>query len=296
MVLENITTEFHDDWNNLKQHNQIIEPTFQFHLPNGQSISFKTGFNTFKQPNLATITNIPLQIGWQSKIAQYTLKAAGGVDIFNRLPPALNLNIQVDRPIFIHLTPKNKLKSALFVSALIEEGPYKASAKSLERQIISWRSGLNVYWQIRPHTSFFSLYRIGFYNDGNFEQQSFSRLEHKIGQFYVAANLFTWRYNKDRQEISGYFSPKNFLVYNAEIGWEGNIFKFLRCKFNTTLGQQKLNNQITIGNNYQTSCTAKISPNISLDIGYAFGNVSNLSSGQNPYNNRSLTGQLQVKF
>ncbi|HYW19847.1 MAG TPA: hypothetical protein VE956_11150 [Nodularia sp. (in: cyanobacteria)] len=296
LVLESIQTGFRSDLSNFQQTNQIIEPVFEFRWLNGEKITFKTGFNTFNQPKVESVTNIPFQVGWEGKTGKYTIKAAAGIDIFNRLPIALNFNAQIDRPIFVNLTPKYQLKSGLFLSAIVEQGAYKTSAKTLESQITALRSGLNAYWQIDPKTSFFSLYRVGFYNDDNFEQQSFSRLEHKSGQFWFAANLFAWKYASDRQDISGYFSPHDFLVYNGEIGWEGDIFSFLSCRLSTTLGRQLLNGKITGGNSYQTRCTAKISPKIDLDFGYNFSNVRNLDTGASPYNNKTFTGQLQIKF
>jgi hypothetical protein len=137
---------------------------------------------------------------------------------------------------------------------------------------------------------------VGLYNDGNFEQQAFNRLEHKWGEFWFAANLFAWKYTNDREEISGYFSPGSFLVYNGEIGWGKDIFPFLNCRLNTTLGRQILNGNKTGDNSYQSRCTAKISPNLDLDFGYGFSNVRNLMTGDSLYGNKTITGQLKIKF
>ncbi|MBW4683301.1 MAG: hypothetical protein KME19_24920 [Microcoleus vaginatus WJT46-NPBG5] len=293
-VLENLQLDFRDDKDNFGQHNQIIEPTFQFGLQNGQKIRFKTGWNTFDQSYKDDITNIPLQIGWEGKIGTYNLRVAGGVDLFSRLPTALNFNAQVDKPIFINLSESGKLDSGLFLSGILEQGPYKFNAQTLENLITAWRFGPNAYWQIDRYTSFFSLYRFGFYNDGNYEQQSFSRLERKIGQFFVAANLFTWSYENDPQ--NGYFSPPDFLVYNGEVGWEGDIFKFLKCRLFANLGKQRLNGKIDDASTYQARCTTQISPNVEVDLGYGYSNVRNAATGDSAYNNGSLTGQLRVKF
>lgn len=296
LILESMQTDFRRDLDNFQQHNQIIEPTFQFRLPNNQIIRLRTGFNTFERLGIETVTNIPFQIGWEGKIGKYTVQAAGGVDLFNRLPAALNFRAQVDRPVFINLDKKYQLESGLFTSVIVERGPYKANAQTLENEISAWRLGPNVYWQIDRNTSFFSLYRWGLFNDGNYEQQSFTRLERKLGSFFVAANFFTWRFESDRQESGGYFSPPDFLVYNGEIGWEGDIFEFLRCRVNTTLGRQRLRGDISGGNSYQARCTVKFSDNAELDLGYGFSNVRNLDTGDSPYNNRSLTGQLRIKL
>jgi hypothetical protein len=153
-----------------------------------------------------------------------------------------------------------------------------------------------LYWQIDPKTYLFSLLRLGNYNDGNFEQQSFTRLERKVGEFFVAANLFNWSYTNDVQETSGYFSPPDFIVYTGEVGWEGPIFDFLRCRVTASLGQQRLNGNFDNANNYEGRCTTKISPTVDADFGYTFSNVQNRQTGGSAYNNQSFTGVLRVKF
>ena len=140
----------------------------------------------------------------------------------------------------------------------------------------------------------FSLFRFGNYNDGNSEQQSFSRLERKFGQFSIAANLFNWSYQHDYEKRSGSFSPPDFLVYNAEVAWQGDIFKFLRCRISGNLGKQRLLGKVDNANNYQALCTVKMSPKIEADIGYSYSNVKNRDEpGGSIYNNRSITGQLR---
>ncbi|MBD1832052.1 hypothetical protein H6F61_04955 [Cyanobacteria bacterium FACHB-472] len=286
-VIENIQIDFRNDTDNFGQRNQFIEPTAQFRLMNGNIIRLKTGFNSFEQKGVESITNIPIQVGWEGKIDQLTVQTAVGVDLFNRLPTALNFNTKVDVPIGQNVT----------LSGAVEQGPYKFNAQTLENQITAWRYGPNLYWQIDRNTSLFSLLRFGSYNDGNFEQQSFSRLERKFGQFSVAANLFNWSYTRDREQQSGYFSPSDFLVYNAELAWEGDVFDFLSCRLAATLGQQRLRGKFDNANTYQARCTAKLSPNLEADLGYAFSNVQNREAGAgSSYNNNSLTGQLRVKF
>jgi hypothetical protein len=295
-VLESVQTGFRKDMNSSQQENQIIEPVFQFRLFNGEKIKLKTAFNKLSQPKFAPLTNIPLQLGWEGKTGKYNIKLGAGIDLFNRLPMALNFNAQIDRPIFVKLNPDNSIKSSLFLSAVLEQGPYKTSVKTLENQITATRSGFNTFWQIDPNTSFFGSYRVGLYNDGNFEQQIFNRLEHKWGEFWFAGNIFAWKYASDNQESSGYFSPVSSLVYNGEIGWGKNIFPFLNCRLNTTLGRQIVNGSKSGGTGYQTRCTVKISPNIGLDLGYSLGKSHNLMTGESLYNNQTLTGQLQIKF
>ncbi|MCF2145073.1 hypothetical protein IQ276_001125 [Desmonostoc muscorum LEGE 12446] len=296
-VLESINTDYRYDTDNFGQTNLFIEPTLQFRLRNGNKIFVKTGFNFFEQRGVESVSNFPLQVGWEGKIGQVTLKTAAGVDVFDRLPTAINLNAKVDVPILpARVSPSGQLRSLLVVSGNLEQGPYKSNARTLENEITSWRFGPDLYWQIDRNTSLFSSLRLGNYNDGNSEVQTFSRLERKFGQFSLAANLFTWSYDRDLERTSGYFSPPDFLVYNAEVAWEGDIAKFLRCRLAANLGRQRLKGEFDNANTYQTRCTVKLSPNIEADLGYSFSNVRNQDTGESAYGGNSLTGQLRVKF
>ncbi|MEH2284544.1 MAG: hypothetical protein V7K90_25015 [Nostoc sp.] len=296
-VLESIHTDYHYETDNFGQTNFFLEPTVQFRLSNGNKIFFKTGFNFFEQRGVESITNFPLQVGWQGKIGQVTLQTAAGVDVFNRLPTAINLNVKVEAPISPpQVSSSGRLLSAVVLSGNLEQGPYKSNARTLDNQITAWRFGPDLYWQIDRDTSLFSSLRLGSYNDGNSEVQSFSRLERKFGQFSLAANLFTWSYDRDLERTSGYFSPPDFLVYNGEVAWEGDIANFLRCRLAANLGRQRLKGEFDNANTYQTRCTVKLSPNIEADLGYSFSNVRNQETGGSAYGGNSLTGQLRVKF
>lgn len=294
--LESLTTDFRRDADNFEQRNLFIEETAQFRLANGNRFRIRTGFNSFEQQDVESVINIPLQVEWEGKIDQVTVTVGGGVDTFDRLPAALNFNARVEMPIAIKVSPSGQLQSGVVISADVEQGPYKSNAETLENQITAWRFGPSIYWQINPKTSLYSSLRLGSYNDGNFEQQSFSRLEHKIGQFSIAANVFNWNYTDDVQETSGYFSPPDFLVYNGEVAWEGNVFEDLRCRVAATLGQQRLRGDWDNSNSYQARCTAKLSTNVEADFGYAFSNTRNRDTGESAYNNQSFTGQLRIKF
>ncbi|WP_445627165.1 hypothetical protein [Nostoc sp. DSM 114167] len=296
-VLESIDTDYYYETDNFGQTNFFLEPTVQFRLRNGNKIFFKTGFNFFEQRGIESITNFPLQVGWQGKIGQVTLQTAAGVDVFNRLPTAINLNVKVDAPISPpRVSSSGRLLSAVIISGNLEQGPYKSNARTLENQITAWRFGPDLYWQIDRNTSLFSSLRLGSYNDGNSDVQSFSRLERKFGQFSLAANLFTWSYDRDLERTSGYFSPPDFLVYNGEVAWEGDIAKFLRCRLAANLGRQRLKGEFDNANTYQTRCTVKLSPSIEADLGYSFSNVRNQETGGSAYGGNSFTGQLRVKF
>jgi hypothetical protein len=296
-VLESIYTDYRYDTDNFGQTNLFFEPTVQFRLNNGNKIFFKTGFNFFEQRGVESVTNFPLQVGWQGKIGQATLRTAARVDVFNRLPTAINLNAKVEVPISPpRVSSSGQLLSAVILSGNLEQGPYKFNAQTLDNQITSWRFGPDLYWQIDRNTSLFSSLRLGSYNDGNSEVQSFNRLERKFGQFSLAANLFNWSFDRNLERTSGYFSPPDFLVYNAEVAWEGDIANFLRCRLAANLGQQQLKGEFDNAYTYQTRCTVKVSPNIEADLGYSFSNVRNQETRGSAYSGNSLTGQLRVKF
>ncbi|HEY9695186.1 MAG TPA: hypothetical protein V6D15_23535 [Oculatellaceae cyanobacterium] len=286
LTLDNLQINFRNDVDNFDRENRFIEPTAQFRLSNGNIVQLKTGFNYFKDPDVEDVSNIPLTVGYQTKINQVTVQAGVGVDIFNRLPTAINFNSKVDVPVGNNIT----------LSGVLEQGPYKFNAETLDNQIRTWRYGPNLYWQIDRNTSLFSLLRLGNYNDGNFEQQSFSRLERKFGPFSIAANLFNWSYNQDYQEKSGYFSPPDFLVFTGEVALESEIFDFLRCRVAASLGQQRLRGEFNNANSYEGRCTGKISQNVDADFGYVYSNVQNQETGNSEYNNQSFTGVLRVKF
>ena len=286
MKLETVQTNFSNEQDNYGQRNQFIETTAQFRMNNGEKLLIKTGTNSFVLPGVENIINVPLQIGLDGKIGVVKIQPMIGVDVFNRLPPALNLHLNAEVPIAPTVT----------LSVGIDKEPYKSNAKVLENQISSWRYGPSLYWQIDPKTSLFSTYHRGNYSDGNTEEQSFSRLERKVGQFSISANLFTWGYAQDMQQKSGYFSPPDFLIYSGELAWEGDIAKFLRCHLAASLGEQRVQGKMSSGNTYQVRCTAKISPNIEADLGYAYSNEQNRSMGASGYNSRAITGQLRVKL
>src|SRR5919199_139336 len=292
---ESLTTDFRRDTDNFDQRNLFMEETAQFRLRNGNHFRIKTGFNFFEERGLESVTNIPLHVEWEGKIDRVNLTVGGGVDLFDRLPTALNLNAKAELPLAMKVSPSGQLQSGVIVSAAVEQGPYKANAQTLDNQITAWRFGPSIYWQIYPKTSLYSALRLGSYNDGNFEEQSFSRLEHKIGQFSVAANVFNWIYTHDVQETSGYFSPRDFLVVNGEVAFEGNVFENLRCRLAASLGRQRLGGEWSNGNSYQARCTAKLSPNVDADFGYGFSNLRNRDTGGSAYNNQSFTGQLRVR-
>ncbi|MEM9265375.1 MAG: hypothetical protein AAGA46_07610 [Cyanobacteria bacterium P01_F01_bin.13] len=283
--VDDLTVNLSDDFSNFDQSNQIIEPTVTGTLPNGDALAITTGFNRYSQPDVDTVFNMPLKAAWTREMGNFTTTIGGGVDFFNQLPLAINFNANTSVPIGKKAT----------LSFFVDNGPYKFNATTLNNQIKAWRYGPNLYWQITPDMYLFSLLRWGRYNDGNQEQQSFSRVEQKLGDFHVAGNLFTWRYREDAESASGYFSPPDFLVASAEVGWKGEVLEWLDCGAAASWGQQRLNSSWSSAYSYNTKCTFEISESLEMDLGYAFSNVIG-QTGSSAFNNRAITGQVRAKF
>ena len=283
-VLDSMTTNFQNDDDKSGQRSQIIEPTWKWRFKDGTIISLQTGFNSFDLTGKKSIYNLPLQFSVEKKLGSLNLNARGGIDIYDRLPTTINFELNASLPVLNGVT--------LF--GFLEQKPYKSNVDTIENQIKIRRFGPNIYWQIDPDTSLFSLYRWGNYSDGNNDQQSFSRLERKFGQFAIAANLFTWSYDRESQS-NVYFSPRDFLVYTGELSWQGDIFNFLNCKLAINAGEQRLNSSFTPANSYQAKCTVKVLPNIEMDLGYLYNNVQQ-SGGGPKYQNETISGQLRMKF
>lgn len=283
--INDLIVDLSDDFSNFDQGKRIIEPTVTGTLRNGDRLSVTTGFNRYAQPNVNNVFNVPLKAEWTREMGDFTTTIGGGVDLFNQLPLAVNFNANTSVPIGKRAT----------LSFFVDYGPYKFNATTLNNQIRRWQYGPNLYWQITPDMYFFSLVRWGRYNDGNREQQSFSRTEKKLGDFYVAGNLFTWQYREDAESTSGYFSPPDFLVANAEIGWKGELSEWLDCGAAAAWGRQRLNSSWSSAYNYNAKCTFQITDALEIDLGYTFSNVI-AQTGGSAFNNRAITGQVRAKF
>ncbi|NER83591.1 MAG: hypothetical protein F6K42_29380 [Leptolyngbya sp. SIO1D8] len=283
--IEDLTINFSDAFSNFDQANRIIEPTVTGVLPNGDRLSVTTGLNTFNQPDIRSVLNIPLEVTWTREMGDFTTTVSAGVDLFDQRPIGINASASTSVPLGNQAT----------LSFFVEYEPYKFNATTLNNQVTSLRYGPNLYWQIAPDLSFFSLVRWGIYNDGNREQQSFSRLEQTFGDFSIAANLFNWRYQQDLETTSGYFSPPDFLVANGEIAWQGEVFDWLDCRAAISWGQQRLTGEWTPAYGYRTQCTFQISDSFEMDLGYAFDNVIG-QTGDSAFNNRTFTGEIRIQF
>jgi hypothetical protein len=283
-VLEELQPNIRHDRNNSGQVNQIVESTAIFRLNNGDRLLFTTGYNTYEQLDTKTVTNIPIGIDWETKINSLKVRPGVGVDISSGSTTP-NFNLKVDYP----------LTTGLTVSADLQQGAYKFNAKTIENQISALRYGPSIFWQIDKDTSLFSSLHLGSYSDNNQEQQSFSRIERKFGEFSVAGNLFTWNYKNPTDK--GYFAPSDFLVYTGEVAWGGSVIRdVLNCRISASLGGQNVNATSSDAGGYQAKCTAKLSPNFEADLGYGFSNVKSTVPITSNANSQSILGQVRVKF
>lgn len=284
IVLESSTTDFKLDFDEFGKENLKIEEIVTFRVRNGDVVTFTTGVNTYSQEGQEPVKNIPLILGWETEFGDVSVNVAAGAEVFNRLDP---------QPTF-KVGAKTSLFGQVLVSGEVEHGPYKFNTTTLENEISYWRIRPSVFWQIDSKTTFFGLLQAGFFNDGNQEIQSFSRLERKIGPFSVAANVFTWNFAEDLESESGYFSPLSFLLYNAEVGWKGEIFDPLTCQFVASIGNQVVNGGKSTGRGLQAKCTASLADNVELDFGYVLTNI--ISSGSGASNSHIFSGQLRIDF
>lgn len=287
---DNLEIDISDSLSSSDQAKRMITPVLRGHLANGDRLSFSPGFNRFSLPETEPIVHVPLTLTWEGKINDVGLSVGGGLDIYNRLPVDTHVNAKASIPVW----------SGATLSFSVEEGPYLANTETIEKGISAWRYGPELYWQIDPKTSFFSLLRLGHFSDGNFEQQSFSRLERKlVGGVAIAAALSTWNFQQDLEETSGYFSPTDFLVGSLELSWETDITKDLHCRVAASLGEQKNHGPWGLGYGHQALCSVDLTPGIGFDMGYSFQNVSDRQSflsEDSTYNNLQIMGSLQAQF
>ena len=294
--VDNLTFDFQLDFDNFGQTNLITEQQIDFNLYN-LNFTFETGVNLFKQDDIETVNNIPLYLSWLTAIGKTDLTLTGGIDLFDRLAAVPRFSLKASRPLFSNVTADGKLKSLFVLSAQAQYQAYKFNAESLANEINVWRFTPSIYWQIIPNLSLFTLGQYGTFNDGNQEWQSFSRLEKKLGSFSIAANLFTWNFESDLSETSGYFSPTDFLVYNGELGWQGKMFdETLDCKLSAAFGKQTLEGTTDNAWIYQALCQAQLLNNVELDLGYTYSNVRDRNTGNTSFGNQSIKGTLDIKL
>ena len=269
------------------QVNQYTRQTIHSRLRNGDSLDFTVGYEEYQQKDIETVTNIPIAVTWKGTRGDFSLTAGVGLDVFNRFSSEYNIKASVS----------SEVRAGMNLTASVERGSYKFNAETIAEGITAWRYGPNLYWQIAPELSLFSLFRWGNYSDGNVENQSFSRIEKRFGQFAVAGNLFTWRYsNSDLGARNGYFAPTDFLVYSGELSWNGEIFPdLLKCRAAASLGEQRVEGSPSGAVTYEGLCTTQISSGLEVDIGYKYSTIRS-RGGQKNEPTETFIGKLRWMF
>ena len=287
---DSLELDLKDSLSNFGQGNRILTPILRGQLANGDTVTLSPGFNQFSLPDSEPITHVPLTLGVEGTIDDVDFMLSGGVDIYNRLPIDSHFAAKASTPVWTGAT----------LSMSVDRGPYLFNAETLENGIAAWRYGPDLFWQIDPKTSLFSLLRIGHFNDGNFEQQSFSRLERKFWKGgAIAANVFNWSFRENLELASGYFSPPDFLVASIELSWEQEIIDNINCRVAASVGQQRLNGAWAAGFGHQALCSFTGLPGIGFDLGYSFSNVGDgqtFLSEDSAYNNLEVIGGVKTQF
>lgn len=295
-ILDSIDTNFFVDTDNYGQRNQFIEPTIFFNTTNTDKFQLKTGVNIFTKPSVETVYNYPLIVGWQTKINDVNLNLNAGLEMFDRLNSVPSIKLNVEFPLLLRVNPNGGLQSLFVLINALEYYPYKFNASTLKNGIKTFKYRPAFYWLITPDVSLFSFSQFGSFNDGNQEYQSFTRLEKTFGEISLALNLFTWSFEKNVEQTSGYFSPSDFLVYNLELAWKKIFNNYLNCGLIASFGQQRLNNEYANAQVYETFCNGNINDKISLGLGYKLSNIRTLDTGETSYLNEQFKGKIQIKF
>lgn len=266
----------------------LVQQNTRIPLRGSSIIPFvRTGFAEFNQKGLTTVANIPLQAGIEAKVNQIALRGRVGVDLFDRLSAVPLLGFEASRPVF----PQANL------TGTVEYGAFKYSAQSLENNIRALRFGPTFSWAIDRNTSLLASLRLGSYSDGNFEKEFFFYLERRIGNFYIAGNLYHLSYTIQPPTgtfLNGYFAPSNYWYYSGELGWEGTIVEPVKCRFSVNLGGQTPEGGPAMTDSYQARCAARLSSEVEASLGYRIGSI--LSSGASPNIGQTLTAQLRFQF
>ena len=278
------------EFDNFGQSSWSILPVLNGRLADGDRVAVSSGFNQFEQDNFESVSHVPLTLSWQENINDVEIAVSGGIDFFNRLPADTHASILTTTAIGKNVT----------VSIAVEQGPYFSNAQTLENEISRWQYGPEIYWQISQTISLFSKLQLGNYSDGNWEQQSFSRLERTISEeASVSLNLFNQSFQENVEDSSGYFSPPDFLVATAELAWKERITPGINCGFLGSVGQQRLEGKWALAYSGQATCTVDITSALQIDLGYQFSNVSNDQSAlidDSAYSKQQIIGGIRVRF
>ncbi|NJL10514.1 MAG: hypothetical protein HC908_11025 [Calothrix sp. SM1_7_51] len=252
--------------------------------------------NLSGQPGFKPVAIYPVRLGYEGYFPQFILQAGVTANTFDRLPSAVGADASLSIPV----------KPGLFIGGRIERTPMKYAPSVLEtpEKTTFTSYGPNLYWQVDSKTTLTSFFNFIQYNDGNRSQLSYSKLKRDIGAgFSVAANLVTSSFERDASLTSGYFSPPDFLIYNGEIGWQGDITKNINFRVQFNLGEQRLQGEYSTAFYTEAQLTAKVSQNLDGFLKFSYGELDQVTyyrqrglTGNNLYNLSVLTGQIRYTF
>jgi len=296
LTIDKVQTDFSYQSDNYNLEIYSVEPSIQFRLGNNQKINLKSGFTTLSgQPRVKSVTIYPVRLGWEGYFPKFSLRAGTTLNNFNRLPSALGFDAGLTVPVLPNM----------FIGATVERTPMKYAPSVLEtpEKTTFTSYGPNLYWQIDSKTTLTSFFNFLQYNDGNRSQLSYTKLKRSLGNFSVAANLVTSSFERDASFTSGYYSPADFLLYNGEIGWQGDITKELNFRVQFNLGEQRSQGEFSNALYTEAQLTAKVNPKLNAFIKYSYGELDQITyyrnigvNQDNLYNQSLLTGQVQYTF
>lgn len=292
IAVDSVATDFSYQSDNFNLVISSLEPSIVFRIPNGNKFSIKSGFVHLRdQPGFKAVTIYPVRVGWEGNIERAIVKAGVTYNSFDRLPSSFGFDVGATIPVLPNL----------IVGASFERTPMKYAPSTLEIPGTTTYSayGPNLLWFIDRDTSLFSFISFIDINDGNSGSISFTKLKRNFGQFSIAANVVTTSYAKD--SAPNIFTPQDFMIYNGEIGWQGDITDFLNLRAQFNLGEQRLRGEWTNAYYYEVQLTAKLSSTVDAFINYSFGKLNQISyfrpTGANDLYSRSLiVGQLRFRF
>lgn len=280
-----VTSEFVLDTTNSGESSQRIQARIWTPIPGSDfRQTLGLGFSNFEQTGINTLQNYELDVGLEIRRGDLDLRGSAGIDVFSRVSPVLRLNSEV----VYQATPD------LNVSASFSYGAYKDNAASLENQISASRLVPSLYWQIDPATDLLLSYTLGFYSDGNTENQALLYLSREFGSFYLAGLLLYWGYANDFD--NGYFAPPDYFLYYGEVGFKEHLAESIVCQVSVGLGRQQYEDVSEQTYGLQTGCGIDILPNVQVDLGYSLSNNARLSSFGNGSTQQVFQGSINYTF
>lgn len=243
--LESFESSFLSDRDNFGKDTSGSVATWRWRYPRDRTVTASIGLMRYGQAEAPTQFVIPISLTRAGQREALNWQLSAGLTFYDRLTPALSLAAVASHP----------LSETVAWTGRLEWAPYAVSAAALTSQIQALRTTHTVYWQIRPQSFGLAVLTRGWQSDGNREWQLYSRLEHTQPRWFIAANLFAWRFDRDQLDASGYFSPPDFLSYSAELGWTPQISDSISCRIAYNFGRTRLEGVFSTDDRLSARCT-----------------------------------------